>query len=99
MNKINKLFTYTNTSKSLDLLDFYIEKITNPLSKKLKFIEDFDVLSLDLLYTSIKYVGINEYNFSKLDSKELSYYINLSKGINFFTKQNKTIKTIIKVSK
>lgn len=93
MNKINKLFTYTNTSKSLDLLDFYIEKITNPLSKKLKFIEDFDVLSLDLLYTSIKYVGINEYNFSKLDSKELSYYINLSKGINFFTKQNKTIKT------
>ena len=58
MNKINKLFTYTNTSKSLDLLDFYIEKITNPLSKKLKFIEDFDVLSLDLLYTSIKYAMV-----------------------------------------
>ena len=34
-----------------------------------------------------------DYDYSKLDSKELSYYIRLSKGLSFFTKQNKTIKT------
>ena len=93
MNNINKLYTYTNTNRTLNLLEFYIEKILNPMSKKLKFIPDFDLTSQDLLYTAIKYVGIKEYDYSKIDSKELSYYIKLSKGLSFFTKQNKTIKT------
>ena len=93
MNNINKLYTYTNTNRTLDLLEVYLEKILNPLSKKLKFIPDFDLLSQDLLFTSIKFVGINNYEYSKIDSKELSYYLRLSDGLSHFTKQNKTIKT------
>ena len=52
MNNINKLFTYTNTGKTLKLLEVYLDKILNPMSKKLKYIEEFDLLSQDLLFTS-----------------------------------------------
>ena len=93
MNNINKLFTYTNTNKTLNLLEIYLEKILNPISKKLKFIPEFDLLSQDLLFTSLKYVNINDFDYSKIDFKELSYYLKLSKGLSFFSKQNKAIKT------
>lgn len=93
MNNMNKLYTYTNTHKSLKLLEIYIGKILNPLSKKLKFIPNFDLLSQDLLFTSIKYVGIKDYIYEKLDSKELSYYLKINEGVSNFSKQNKTIKT------
>ncbi len=93
MNNISKLYTYSNTNRSLKLFECYLDKILNPMSKKLKFINDFDILSQDLLYTAMKFAGIKKYDYNKIDARELSYYIRISKGIGYFTKQNKTIRT------
>ncbi len=91
MNKIYRLYTYINTYKSLELLNIYLDKINNGKSTHLRFIDEFDLTSLDLLFTAIKYKNINNINVSKLDRKELNYYIKKGKGITYFSKQNKSI--------
>ncbi|MBR7042463.1 MAG: hypothetical protein IKI04_03070, partial [Bacilli bacterium] len=92
MDKINRLYTYMNTYKSLELLGIYLDKITNGKSTHLKFIDDYDITALDLLLTAIKYKSIKKIDNDKLDRKELNYYIKKGKGITYFKKQNKVIK-------
>ena len=92
MERINRLYTYTNMYKNYELLKIYIDKITNNKSVHIKFIEDFDSISMDLLYTGIKFNSINHISYDKLDKKELNYYIKRAKGLSYFTKQNKSIK-------
>ena len=57
---ISKLNTYIHMVKSNNLISIYLEKITNKKSKSLKFVNDFDYLSLDLLYTSLEIMSNKE---------------------------------------
>ncbi len=95
---ISKLNTLVRMIKSNELLSLYIEKITNNRSKNLKFVNDFDYISLDLLYTSLQIMNsvdnINEQEYNKLDKKELKYYMDKIKGINYFKNQVPAIKDV-----
>jgi len=79
LDNISKLNTFVHMSKSNELLSIYVEKITNNKSQNMKFVNDFDYLSLDLLYTSLQLMSnketITKVEFDKLDKKELSYYM------------------------
>ncbi len=93
---ISKLNTYVHMVKSNNLISIYLEKITNKKSKTLKFVNDFDFLSLDLLYTSLEIMSnkdkITTEEFNKIDKGELKYYLNKIKGINYFKKQVPSLK-------
>ena len=95
---ISKLNTLIRMIKSNELLSIYIEKIMNNRSKNLKFVNDFDYISLDLLYTSLQIMNsidnIKEEEYNKLDKKELKYYIDKIKGINHFKSQVPAIKDV-----
>ncbi len=97
LDNISKLNTFVHMSKSNELLSIYVEKITNNKSQNMKFVNDFDYLSLDLLYTSLQLMSnketITKVEFDKLDKKELSYYMKKVKGFEFFKKQVPTIKS------
>ena len=96
LENISKLNTFVNMVKSNEFLSIYVEKITNNRSKNLKFINDFDTISLDLLYTSLQILNdrkVTKEDYNKLDKKELKYYLDKTKGINFFKKQITTINT------
>ncbi|MBR4693192.1 MAG: hypothetical protein IKP07_00110 [Bacilli bacterium] len=91
LENISKLNTYIHMAKSMELLSIYLEKITNKKSKSLKFVNDFDYISLDLLFTSLEIMGnkerITNEEFNKIDKGELKYYFNKVKGISYFKKQ------------
>ena len=90
LENISKLNTFVNMVKSNEFLSIYVEKITNNRSKNLKFINDFDTISLDLLYTSLQILNdrkVTKEDYNKLDKKELKYYLDKTKGINFFKKR------------
>ena len=93
---ISKLNTFIHMTKANELLSIYIEKIMNNKSKNLKFVNDFDYISLDLLYTSLQIMNsnniVNEDELNKLDSRELKYYLDKTKGISFFKNQVSSIK-------
>lgn len=93
---ISKLNTFVNMTKSNEYLGTYLEKILNNRSKNLKFISDFDYIALDLLYTSLQIMN-NKYlskdDYTKLDKKELKYYMDKVKGISYFKMQVPSIKT------
>lgn len=97
LNNISKLNTFVHMTKSNEFLSIYIEKILNNKSKNIKFINDFDHISLDLLYTSLQIMNdkekITKEDFEKLDKKELEYYMNKVKGISFFKNQVSSIKS------
>ncbi len=97
LENISKLNTYIHMAKSSELLEIYIEKITNKKSKSIKFVNEFDYLSLDLLYTSLEIMynkeKISHEEFNKIDKGELKYYFNKVKGINYFKKQVPSLKT------
>ena len=83
-------------AKSNEFLGIYIEKILNNRSKSLKFINDFDYVSLDLLYTSLQIMAnsknITKDEYNKIDKKELKYYMDKIRGINYFKNQVSSIK-------
>ncbi|HIS18930.1 MAG TPA: hypothetical protein IAC02_10030, partial [Candidatus Coprovivens excrementavium] len=54
LDNISKLNTFIHMIKSNEFLGIYLEKILNNRSKNIKFINDFDYISLDLLYTSLQ---------------------------------------------
>jgi len=93
---ISKLNTFVHMLKSNELLKIYIEKITNNRSKNLKFVNDFDYIALDLLYTSLQIMNstdtIKVEEYEKLDKRELKYYLDKTKGINFFKNQVHSLK-------
>ena len=95
---ISKLNTIIHMIKSNELLSLYIEKITNNRSKNLKFVNDFDYISLDLLYTSLQIMNSSENikpeEYNKLDKHELKYYLDKIKGINYFKNQVSSIKDV-----
>lgn len=95
---ISKLNTIIHMIKSNELLSLYIEKITNNRSKNLKFVNDFDYISLDLLYTSLQIMNSSENikpeEYNKLDKRELKYYLDKIKGINYFKNQVPAIRDI-----
>ena len=95
---ISKLNTLVRMIKSNELLGIYIEKITNNKSKNLKFVNDFDYISLDLLYTSLQIMNSSENikpeEYEKLDKRELKYYIDKIKGISYFKNQVSAIKDV-----
>ena len=97
LENISKLNTFIHMVKSNEFLSIYIEKIINNKSKSIKFINDFDHISLDLLYTSLQIMNykdkITKETFYKLDKKELKYYMDKTKGINYFKKQVPAIKS------
>ncbi len=97
LDNISKLNTFIHMTKSNEFLTIYIEKILNNKSKSIKFINDFDYISLDLLYTSLQIMNdkdrITKEEFNKLDKKELEYYMNKVKGINYFKRQVPAIKS------
>lgn len=97
LDNISKLNTFVHMTKSNEFLSIYIEKILNNKSKNIKFINDFDHISLDLLYTSLQIMNdkekITKEDFEKLDKKELEYYMNKIKGISFFKNQISSIKS------
>lgn len=97
LENISKLNTFIHMVKSNEFLSIYIEKIINNKSKNIKFINDFDHISLDLLYTSLQIMNykdkITKETFYKLDKKELKYYMDKTKGINFFKQQVPVIKS------
>ena len=97
LDNISKLNTFIHMTKSNEFLGIYIEKILNNKSKSIKFINDFDHISLDLLYTSLQIMSekekISKEDFDKLDKKELDYYMSKVKGIGFFKKQVPQIKS------
>ena len=93
---ISKLNTFVHMLKSNELLKIYIEKITNNRSKNLKFVNDFDYIALDLLYTSLQIMNstdtVRVEDYEKLDKRELKYYLDKTKGINYFKNQIHSIK-------
>jgi len=97
LDNISKLNTFIHMTKSNEFLGIYIEKILNNKSKSIKFINDFDHISLELLYTSLQIMSekekISKEDFDKLDKKELDYYMSKVKGIGFFKKQVPQIKS------
>lgn len=97
LENISKLNTFVHMVKSNEFLSIYIEKIINNKSKSIKFINDFDHISLDLLYTSLQIMNykdkITKETFYKLDKKELKYYMDKTKGINHFKNQIPSIKS------
>ncbi len=97
LENISKLNTFIHMVKSNEFLGIYIEKIINNKSKSIKFINDFDHISLDLLYTSLQIMNykdrITKEAFYKIDKKELKYYMDKTKGINYFRKQISSFKS------
>ena len=97
LESVPKLNTFILMSKSNEILIDYIGKIFNKKCKFIKFVPDFDCVSLDLLYTSLKVMNNKESltskEFKKFDKDEIKYYINRVKGMKFFTKQVPSIKT------
>jgi len=87
----NKLTTFINMYKSNEFLEIYLNKIINKKCKSIKFIDDFNYKSLELLYISLEMFNNNiEFNkdiYNKLDKKELKYHFNKLEGINYFKKQ------------
>ena len=94
LNHISKLNTFIHMTKSNEFLKIYIDKIFNKKCKSLKFISDFDQVSLELLYTSIEVLNANIdlNNYNKIDKKELKFYMDKLKGISYFKKQLSSIK-------
>ena len=95
MSAISKLYTLNNTRSSISLLSFYISKITNNKCEKLKFVNTYDPISMDLLFLSLKVMHISSFtqnDFKKLNKDELKYYMSIEHGIKYFTKQNSKIK-------
>jgi len=96
LENISKLNTFIHMTKSNEFLSIYIEKILNNRSKNIKFINDFDYISLDLLYTSLQIMSsenkLTKEEYNKLDKKELKYYIDKVKGISYFKNQVAQIK-------
>ena len=96
LENISKLNTYIRMSKSNEFLGIYIDKIINNKSKKIKFINDFDSISLDLLYTSLQIMNYNDRvtkeAYNKLDKKELKYYLDKLRGMSYFKRQLPSIK-------
>ena len=96
LENISKLNTFVITTKSNNSLSLYVEKILNNKCSSIKFINDYDYVTLDLLYVSLQIMNseerINAKDFNKIDKKELKYYIDKTKGINFFKKQVSSIK-------
>lgn len=96
LDNISKLNTFVHMTKSNEFLSNYISKIMNNKSKSIKFINDFDYISLDLLYTSLQIMNSDEKiiteEFNKIDKKELKYYMDKTKGINYFRHQVQSIK-------
>lgn len=97
LENISKLNTFIHMAKSNEFLSIYIEKILNNKSKSLKFISDFDYISLDLLYTSLQIMNykeeITKEIFYKIDKKEFKYYMDKVNGFNYFKKQVPAIKS------
>lgn len=97
LENISKLNTFIHMTKSNEFLNIYLEKIMNNQSKSIKFINDFDYISLDLLYTSLQIMNysnkITKNVYNKIDKKELKYYLDKVKGINYFKHQVPSIKT------
>ena len=60
LENISKLNTFIHMIKSNEFLSIYIEKIINNKSKSIKFINDFDHISLDLLYTSLQIMNYKD---------------------------------------
>ena len=95
LENIAKLKTFIHMTKSNELLTLYIEKITNNKSKNLKFVNDFDYIALDLLYTSLQIMNSNNFHedeYNKIDKKELKFHLDKTKGINYFKNQVPSIK-------
>ena len=96
LENISKLNTFVHMTKSNEFLELYIDKIMNNRSKSIKFINDFDHISLELLYTSLQIMNSNTRNLkveiNKLDKNELKHYLDKTKGIGFFKTQVPTIK-------
>lgn len=96
LENISKLNTFIHMIKSNEFLSIYLEKILNNKSKSIKFINDFDHISLDLLYTSLQIMSnktkITKEDYDKLDKKELKYYMDKVKGISYFKSQVSSIK-------
>jgi hypothetical protein len=96
LENISKLNTFVHMTKSNEFLELYIEKIMNNRSKNLKFINDFDHISLDLLYTSLQIMSSNakvtKEDIQKLDKNELKHYLDKIKGIGFFKSQVPALK-------
>lgn len=95
LDNISKLNTFVLMSKSNEFLSIYVEKILNKKSKTMKFIADFDCTTLDILYTSLQLINNddNKHKFyNKIDKKELKYYLDKVKGLNFFKRQNHAMK-------
>ena len=96
LENISKLNTFIRMSKSNELLGVYIDKIINNKSKKIKFISDFDSISLDLLYNSLQIMNykdkVTKESYNKLDKKELKYYLDKLRGMSYFKRQLPSIK-------
>ena len=96
LENISKLNTYIRMSKSNELLGIYIDKIVNNKSSKIKFVTDFDSISLDLLYTSLQIMNykdkVTKEAYNKLDKKELKYYLDKLRGMSYFKRQLPSIK-------
>lgn len=96
LDNISKLNTFIHMTKSNEFLSNYIDKIMNGKSKSIKFINDFDYISLDLLYTSLEIMSseenISKVEYNKIDKKELKYYMDKTKGINYFKHQVQSLK-------
>lgn len=94
LENISKLNTYVLLTKSNEALKLYLDKILNKQCKSLKYINDYDYVSIDLLYTSLQINSeiITTYDFNKIDKKELKYYLDKAKGINYIKRQVPSIK-------
>lgn len=95
IENIAKLNTYVLMTKSNESLELYINKILNKQCKSLKFINDYDFISLDLLYTSLQIMNTSSVSYkelNKIDKKELKYYMGKTKGINHFKNMVPSIK-------
>ncbi|MBR6133560.1 MAG: hypothetical protein IKQ29_02455 [Bacilli bacterium] len=96
LENVPKLNTFVLMAKSNELLINYVNKISNKKVNSMKFESDFDCVSLDLLYTSLKVMNNNDKlttkEFNKLDKDELKYYIKRLKGMKTITSQVPTIK-------
>ena len=95
IDTIGKLYTLSNTRSSINLLDFYVSKITNNKCVNLKFINTYDAISMDLLFLALKVMHISSFttnDYKKINKDELNYYMKIEHGIKYFTNQYRHIK-------
>ena len=84
LDNILKLNNFILMAKSSNALFLYVDKILNGKCSKIKFIPEYDYVSLEVVLNALMLPVevIDKETYQKLDKKELNYYLNKILKIN-----------------